>query len=290
MTLPAWNYDEAFSRNLGLVTAEEQDQLKRTCVAICGLGGVGGVHLVTLLRLGIGRFRLAEPDRFEPANMNRQYGASMRTVGRAKLEVMAEVARSINPEVELTLFDEGLTADNAREVFKGAEVAVDGIDFFAIHARRLFFQTARQAGMYALTSAPLGFGATLHVFSPTGMSFDDYFDIADRQSVEDQLAAFAVGLAPRALHLPYMDLSRVSFTKGVGPSSMIACQLASALIGAETLNLILKRSPPRVAPCYLQVDAYRRRLAVGYLWLGNRNLLQRLKRRLFKRRLAKLDK
>src|SRR6185295_2318049 len=169
-----WNYREAFTRNIGLVTPEEQEQLRQTCVAICGLGGAGGVHLVTLLRSGIGRFRLAEPDRFELVNTNRQYGATIHTSGRSKLEVMAEVARAINPEVDLTLFGEGITPDNADEVLRGVDVAVDAIDFFAVQARRLLFRTARRHGIYALTSAPLGFGATMHIFSPTGMSFDEY--------------------------------------------------------------------------------------------------------------------
>jgi len=282
-----WNYHEAFSRNVGLVTPQEQEQLRRACVAIGGLGGAGGVHLVTLLRLGIGRFRLAEPDRFELVNTNRQYGAITQTMGRSKLEVMAEVARTINPEVELTLFDEGITTENADEFLRGADVAVDGIDFFAVPARRLFFQTARRLGIHALTSAPLGFSATMHIFSPTGMSFDEYFDITDNQPVEEQLIAFAVGLAPRATHVPYMDFRRVNLSKGEGPSSGIACQLASALVGAEVLNLVLKRSPPCVAPRYLQMDAYRRKLASGYLWLGNRNPLQRAKRWLFKQKLRR---
>ncbi len=39
------------------------------------MGGVGGVHLMTLARLGIGKFTIADPDTFELANFNRQYGA-----------------------------------------------------------------------------------------------------------------------------------------------------------------------------------------------------------------------
>jgi len=280
-----WNYREAFVRNLGLVTAQEQERLRQSCVAICGLGGAGGVHLVTLLRLGIGRFRLADPDYFELVNINRQYGATVQSLGRSKVKVMAEIAKAINPEVELELFEEGMTADNADDFLRGADVAVDAIDFFALKARRIFFQAARRQGIYSMTSAPLGFSATLQIFSPTGMSFDEYFDISDTQSLEDQLIAFVVGLAPRALHLPYMDLSHVSFSDGMGPSSVLACHLASGIIGTEVLNLALKRSPPLVAPRYFQFDAYRHRFVSGCLWRGNRHPWQRAKRWLFKRKL-----
>jgi tRNA A37 threonylcarbamoyladenosine dehydratase len=43
-----FSYEEAFSRNIGWLTRHEQEQLRRKRVAIAGLGGVGGVHLLTL--------------------------------------------------------------------------------------------------------------------------------------------------------------------------------------------------------------------------------------------------
>ena len=57
-----FDYNEAFSRNIGLLTLEEQDKLRRSHVAIAGMGGVGGVHVITLSRTGIGNFTIADPD------------------------------------------------------------------------------------------------------------------------------------------------------------------------------------------------------------------------------------
>src|SRR4051794_40764199 len=79
-----WQYDQAFKRNEGLITPAEQHRLRDTRVAIVGMGGVGGVHLVTLARLGFARFTIADPDVFELANSNRQYGARLETLGRSK--------------------------------------------------------------------------------------------------------------------------------------------------------------------------------------------------------------
>src|SRR3954462_14568363 len=84
-----FSYEEAFSRHRGLIGPAEQERLRRSRVAIAGLGGVGGIHLVTLARLGIGGFHIADPDRFELANFNRQYGANVQSLGRGKAEVMA---------------------------------------------------------------------------------------------------------------------------------------------------------------------------------------------------------
>ena len=60
-----FDYEEALSRNLGWVTEAEQALLRGKRVAIAGMGGVGGSHLLTLTRLGIGAFNLADFDRFE---------------------------------------------------------------------------------------------------------------------------------------------------------------------------------------------------------------------------------
>src|SRR5690349_17939081 len=90
--LSRFSYDEAFSRNLGWFADYEQQALRGKTVAIAGMGGVGGVHLLTLARLGVANFRIADLDRFEVANFNRQVGATMSTLGRAKVDVLAEMA------------------------------------------------------------------------------------------------------------------------------------------------------------------------------------------------------
>ena len=87
----SFDYHEAFSRNLGWVTETEQEILRNKRIAIAGMGGVGGSHLLTLTRLGIGEFSLADFDQFELANFNRQAGASTAHVGRNKLEVMVQM-------------------------------------------------------------------------------------------------------------------------------------------------------------------------------------------------------
>ena len=282
-----WNYTTAFSRNLGLITPSEQERLRRTCVAIAGMGGVGGVHLVTLARLGVGAFHLADLDRYEVANFNRQYGATVATLERPKVDVMTEIVKQINPDASVTCFPMGLTRENCRQFVHGTNLVLDGIDFFAIEARRILFQAAREENLYALTAGPLGFGSTLHIVSPSGMSFDEYFDLHDNMSPLDQLIAFAVGLAPRGLHLQYLDLAKVDLQAEVGPSSSIACQLSSALIGAESVSILLNRAVPRALPHYFHFDPYLHRYVKGRLRRANRQLRQRFKRWYFKRRLSK---
>jgi len=273
-----FDYAEAFSRNLGLLSESEQHQVRGARVAVAGLGGVGGNHVLALARLGFGSFSLADLDKFELANMNRQVGATIDTLGRPKVEVTAEMVRAINPSAELRLFENGISEENIGEFLEGATAVVDGIDFFNMKARRLLFRAARERGLYALTSAPIGFGATLHVFSPTGMSFDDYFDLRDGMNLAEQLIRFGLGLSPKLAHRKYFPPSTLDLENQRAPSLAPGCFLSAALVATEIVNLVIKLYPPKVAPHFFQFDPLVQTYKSGYLRGGNRNAIQRAKR------------
>jgi molybdopterin/thiamine biosynthesis adenylyltransferase len=281
-------YEKAFQRNIGLIAADEQHVLRRACVAVAGAGGVGGLHLLALARMGIGRFHVADFDTFELSNFNRQFGATVATIGRPKIDVMHEMVRAINPDVEMRLFHEGVQPDNVGRFLEGADVVVDGIDFFAFDHRRLLFNEARRKGLYVLTSGPVGFGSTLQVFSPTGMGFDEYFGISDQSSDFEKFVAFAVGIAPAVLHRHYMDLSRVKPGSATAPVVASSCLLSSGLVAAEAVNVLLRRRPIKAVPRYFQFDAYLQVYRKGYLPWGARNPMQRLKRWILRRQMARL--
>jgi hypothetical protein len=278
-----WSYEEAFCRNLGLISRREQEKLRNSRVAIAGMGGVGGVHLLTLARLGIGKFTIADPDVFELANFNRQAGANIETIGQNKAELMAAESRRINPEIEINVFAEPITRFNVAEFLADADLFVDGVDFFSIGARRLLFSEARQRKIWSFTAAPLGFSTAWLAFDPLGMSFDEYFDLHSQQTYLDQLVAFAVGLAPRPTHVPYLDYQHVDIVARRGPSSAAACQLASGVTGSTVVKLLLDRGSVRPAPHYHQFDAYRAELRSGRLLFANRHPIQRIKRWWLKR-------
>ena len=272
------DYATLFKRNLGLVSEADQDRLRNARVAVAGLGGVGGIHLVTLARMGVGKFNLADLDTFGEVNMNRQYGANAKTIGRPKVQVMAEVVRDINPEVELRLYENGVQPDNAVEFLKDVDAVVDSIDYFAIKARILLYKTALDLGKTVFFSAPIGHSGTLHVFSPQGMSFFDYYDIREDMSPFDQLVAFTVGLTPRGTHWKYMDMKRVDVNSHAGPSLASACDISAGLLTTEIFTHLLQRRPLQAAPAYIQFDPYRRIYRRGRLLFGNKGPLQQLKR------------
>lgn len=275
---------EEFSRNIGLLSEDEQKKLLSSRIAVAGAGGVGGLHILTLARLGIGKFTIADPDEFERVNINRQYGATHSTVGKNKAEVLGHMIRDINPDADVSVLRDAISAENADSFLSGADLFIDGIDFFEVDVRRLIFSKVRSLGIYALTAAPLGFGATLQVFAPGGMSFDEYFGISDDMEYREKVAAFAAGLAPRPYHIRYLDLSRVSLENKTGPALSLACTLAASLVGTETVKILTNKAAVKPVPHYLQIDLLRRKYKEGYLFMGGKNPIQKLKKLLILRK------
>jgi len=282
-----FDYEQAFSRNIGWVTEAEQAKLRASRVAIGGMGGVGGVHLLTLARLGIGRFTIADFDVFDIVNFNRQIGATVSTLERPKCEVLSEMVRDINPEIDLRVFPEGITAESMERFLDGVDVYVDGLDFFAFDARRKTFASCERKGIPVVTAAPLGMGTAVLVFGPGGMPFEEYFGFEGCDELEMGIR-FLVGLSPAMLQRGYVaDMSRINLAERRGPSSIAACQLCAGVAAIETLKLLLGRGGVRLAPKGSQFDGYRMRYIKTWRPGGHKNPLQRLMIKLVKSQLTR---
>jgi len=287
MSLP-FDYDSAFERNIGWLTLTEQARLRGKRVAIAGLGGVGGIHLLTLARLGVERFHIADFDTFGLANFNRQAGAAMSTLDQPKVDVLAAMARDINPRAQIGSFARGVDAGNIDAFLDGVDLYVDGLDFFAFDARETMFAACAARRIPAITVAPLGIGAALLNFLPGGMSFEDYFGWQG-QTEREKALRFLVGLAPRVLHADYLaDASRVDLSARRGPSTIMACQLCAGIAAAEALKILLGRGRVLTAPHGVHFDAYRNKLVHTWRPAGHRNPLQRLLMALVRRRMDRL--
>ncbi|MHB1200354.1 MAG: ThiF family adenylyltransferase [Polaromonas sp.] len=261
---------------MGWVTQTEQATLKTSRVAIAGLGGVGGAHLLTLARLGIGHFSISDFDNFDVHNLNRQAGAFMPFMGQPKIDTVARLAQDINPEIDLRLFPQGVTPDNVDEFLRDVDVYVDGLDFFALPARRMVFAKCREKGIPAMTAAPLGMGAAFLYFRPDGMSFEDYFKVQGYES-QEQYARFIAGLSPAMVQRDYLVAPEaVNFQEKRGPSTIMACDLCAGVMGASVLKFLLGRGSIRAAPWGMHFDAYHQKLKLTWRPFGNSNPLQQL--------------
>jgi len=279
-----FSYQQAFARNIGWVTQAEQSVLRGKRVAIAGMGGVGGVHLLTLARLGVGAFHIADFDSFDIANFNRQVGATMSTLGLPKVEVLAAMARDINPQLQIERFPTGVDGSNLAQFFDGVDLYVDGLDFFAFGARQATFAACARLGIPAITAAPLGMGTAVLNFLPGKMTFEQYFGWGQLPD-EEKALRFLVGLAPAGLHAAYLvDPSSINLKEQRGPSTIMGCELCAGAAATEALKILLNRGKVDAAPRGYHFDAYRNKLVRTWRPGGHRHPLQRLAMMLVKRR------
>lgn len=272
------DYFQRFMRNIGIISEEEQRKLINTTVGIAGLGGLGGQTFINLVRTGIGKFIIADLDLFEKPNTNRQIGANENSYGKPKVLIMKEMAKGINPAVEIIEFNSGIQAENVSEFVNYCDVIVDSLDFFCLSARRLLYNTCATQKKTVILSAPLGYSATLHSFTPTSMSSDDFFNWKPGMDKFDQMIHFALGIAPSGLHLKYLNFDKKNLaSSGTGPSISFSCGLGASLVAAEVLFYILKKRSLFEAPFYTQFDLFLGTYRRAKLRFGNRGLLQRLK-------------
>ena len=121
--------EETFSRSASLLGREAIDRLRVSRVAVFGVGGVGGYAAEALARSGVGTLDLIDHDTVSVSNLNRQIIALHSTVGRKKVEVMAERIRDICPETAVNVYDTFYLPETAHLFdFTQYDYVIDAID------------------------------------------------------------------------------------------------------------------------------------------------------------------
>ena len=117
-------------RTAMLIGEEGLKRLSESCVAVIGVGGVGGYAAEMVVRAGVGRLIIMDSDDVSVSNKNRQLLALDSTVGRPKCDVLKERLLDINPQLDITVIKEYLEADAVESVLGGCQVdfLVDAID------------------------------------------------------------------------------------------------------------------------------------------------------------------
>ncbi len=135
--------ESRFSRSEQLLGTEGMERLQHTRVILFGCGGVGSWAAEALVRTGIGAITLVDPDVVAPSNINRQLPATTLTVGRPKVEVLAERLRDINPDCRIEARRERYSAENADSFpLQEFDYVIDAIDSVADKAALILHATS----------------------------------------------------------------------------------------------------------------------------------------------------
>ena len=126
----AFGSNEFYSRQtvLAELGRKGQEKLRRSKVAVIGLGGLGSVSALYLALAGVGKMTLVDRDTVELNNLHRQVLYSLNDLRYPKVEAAARRIQQVNPEVETEPIPENLESDNVESIIAGSDCVVDGLD------------------------------------------------------------------------------------------------------------------------------------------------------------------
>jgi tRNA A37 threonylcarbamoyladenosine dehydratase len=129
-------------------------RLARARVAVVGVGGVGSWTVEALARSGVGHLALIDADDVCVSNTNRQLHALAGQFGRAKVEVLAERVRAINPHAEVKAIASFLTPANLAELLdQGYDAVIDACDAFRVKVEMIAWCRRRKLPLVVVGSA-----------------------------------------------------------------------------------------------------------------------------------------
>ena len=147
--------ENQFERTELLIGSDAVSVLKKSKVAIFGVGGVGGYVAEALARSGIGAFELVDRDVVSVTNLNRQIIATWKTIGREKTEVMAERIHDINPNADVVCRKCFFLPETADQFdFTQYDYVVDAVD--TVTAKIEIILKAQKAGVPVISSMGAG--------------------------------------------------------------------------------------------------------------------------------------
>ena len=117
-----------YGLNVGTIGVEGQLKLLRSCMGVCGLGGLGGHVAESLARFGVGRLVLVDGDAFEEQNLNRQVLCREEDLGRPKVARAAERVAAINSSLAVVTHQLFVGVEEVPRVFEGAALVIDALD------------------------------------------------------------------------------------------------------------------------------------------------------------------
>lgn len=132
-------YPDRYNRNMTALSADECACLADKKITIIGCGGLGGLVIEALARVGVGHLRVIDGDVFEQSNLNRQLLCTEAMIGREKALVAAQRVKEINSCVQAEAVVGYLQEENASELLEESDCVVDCLDnlearFWAAHA------------------------------------------------------------------------------------------------------------------------------------------------------------
>jgi len=173
---------DRYDRNIGTIGVEGQLKLLRSCIGVCGLGGLGGLVVELLARFGVGRLILVDGDVFEENNLNRQILCSEADLGRPKAELAAERVAAVNSSLAVTVHHRFVGLNDIPEVFSGSDLVIDALD--NVSSRLALEDGCARLGIPLVHGAIAGNSGQIMTIFPGDLGLKAFYTTGEERGVE----------------------------------------------------------------------------------------------------------
>lgn len=255
-------YQDSFQRNFGVISRDEQEKLRNAQVTVVGAGGVGGITLIQLARMGVGSIHVIDRDEFEASNINRQMLSSVSRIGSKKAAVAGEVLRDINPNLNVRTTVAYVAEDNADELLADADVVIDATDNLV--SRVIVHRTAAKSGtpsVWIAVTPP--FRGGVMSLTPDSKPYELVLRHPSYQKeltpeMREQVSALKDGRADYSVEQGALPEWRDAYLKREAPWAVLApvANIVGVLASFEAFKFIIRRPDlsPVIGPRLIKVD------------------------------------
>lgn len=148
-------YENLVERNVGILSSDAQERIRKMHIGVIGIGGVGGLISILLAKTGFGKITVVDKDSFEISNLNRQILATAKTLGEPKVDVAKRVLEGHNPYVEVNNMHMDINSEEiAKDIVKDMDMCVIAVDNFETRIRVL--RACKELGIPSVLVAAFG--------------------------------------------------------------------------------------------------------------------------------------
>ena len=260
-------YKELTDRNTGIMTDEQQNKLKDSCVAIFGVGGLGGIVAEILCRSGVGHIKIIEPDFFESSNLNRHVFCYNSTIGKRKIDVAEEYLKDIYSQVRIDKYlSENI--ENIGEILENVNTVILSVD--KVRACILISREAKKQGIPLIEGWALPYG-NVRVFTSETISLEQAYNLPTINKdlgdfTKEDFTKMDVSMLETISQFEGVtafynkDAERRIFVERKNPSFAPLVWLTSVLMSLEAIKVLIGVEKLSLAPGFALYDPFLQRI------------------------------
>ncbi|EKD94415.1 MAG: hypothetical protein ACD_26C00062G0002 [uncultured bacterium] len=251
------SYNKLFSRNVGIFSKKQLKKIKKISVAIAGAGGLGGPVVYNLARLGVRKIAIADPEKFDASNINRQFGAYVDTIGQYKVDAIKNEILRINPYMDVKVWRSKIDQSNIDNFLDGADVVVDGIDFFNLKDAVLLYREAKKRKLWVFTCQGANNIISFTNFNPNGIQFEELVSTKEELDLKKAILSMFPVLPDGSSMKTINTIIKRTKKKGEFhiPSYVVLAPIGGALVTEELIKVCIMGTRPTVeAPDLYFID------------------------------------